>query len=267
LTALLSAQSVSYCQRERPLVNNVSLDVVSGQMTVVIGPNGAGKSTLLRLLSGELQPTSGVVSCEGRRLGLIPPWMLATKRAVMTQSTQVSFDFTAREVVQLGIEGLGRIRKDRRAQVIDRCLEEVDAIPFASRRYNALSGGEQRRIQFARALAQVDLGREYGGQQALLLDEPVANLDLKHQLAVLDAAKGAAQRGLAVLAILHDFNLATRYNDSMVVMNKGAVAACGRPSDVFSTAITSDVFDVDLTISDRLHLKNVMVVPSHWSRS
>src|SRR5262249_21203075 len=156
-------------------VDDVSIEVDCGRMIIIVGPNGAGKSTLLRLLSGELRPSSGVVSCEGQRLDTMPPWRLACKRAVMTQSTQVSLDFSVREIVQLGIEGLGRAAKSRRAGVVERCLAEADALHIGSRRYQALSGGEQRRVHFARALAQIEAGGSIGGRQALLLDEPVAN--------------------------------------------------------------------------------------------
>jgi iron complex transport system ATP-binding protein len=267
LTAFLSAQAVSYRWRKLPLLDEISIEIESGQMTIVLGPNGAGKSTLLRLLSGELRPTSGAICCEGRRLDLMPPWLLACKRSVMTQSTQVSFDFTAHEVVQLGMDGVGNAAKNRRAGVVEQCLAEADALQFASRRYDALSGGEQRRVQFARALAQIEVSRSVGGRQALLLDEPVANLDLKHQLALLDAARTTAERGVAVIAILHDLNLAMRYGDSVALMNKGSLVAFGQPSTILSAALVSDVFSIDLSVTDTLGPNNTVIVPSRWKRA
>jgi iron complex transport system ATP-binding protein len=197
LTAILSARQVSYSFRRRPLVDAVSLDVEPGRMTVLIGPNGAGKSTLIRLMSRELRPTSGVVLCEDEDLARFSPERLALKRSVMTQAIQVSSPFLTYEIVRLGVDGIGRVSTRERARLVEECLAAADALPLASQSYATLSGGEQRRVQFARTLAQIEAARTVHDRQALLLDEPVANLDLAHQLALLDAAKAVARRGVA----------------------------------------------------------------------
>jgi iron complex transport system ATP-binding protein len=127
-----------------------------------------------------------------------------------------------------------------------------------------LSGGEQRRIQFARVLAQIDAARTISDQQALLLDEPVANLDLSHQLALLDAAHELARGGVAVLAVLHDLNLAGRYADRLVVMNNGAIVACGAPGKVHSNRLLSDVFAVDLNVGEAVVAESPLILPSRW---
>jgi len=265
VSALLSAEDVSYYWRRRPLVDSVSLDIASGRVTAVVGPNGAGKSTLLRLLSGELQPTAGVVSLDGRNLDRITPTSLACQRAVMTQTIQLSFSFTTREVVRLGLDGIGAgLDTARRAEIVARTMETADVLALASRRYETLSGGEQRRVQFARALAQIEAGRSVTDRQALLLDEPVANLDLPHQLALLDAARAAAARGTAVLTILHDLNLATRYADTLALMHEGKIVGCGPPSVILSEGVLSDVFGVDLAVTDSLISKAALIFPSRW---
>ena len=216
-------------------------------MTVLIGPNGAGKSTLVRLMSGELRPTSGAILCEDEDLAQLSPERLALRRTVMTQAIQVSSPFLAHEIVRLGVDGIGRASARERARIVEQCLAAADVLPLAAQSYATLSGGEQRRVQFARALAQIEAARTVHDRQALLLDEPVADLDLPHQLALLDAARAVARRGVAVLAVLHDFNLASRYADMLALMNKGAIIACGRPRQRSEGAIFSR--NVSLSIS------------------
>jgi iron complex transport system ATP-binding protein len=264
VSVFLSAQAVSYRWRGRALVDAVSLEVESGGMTVLIGPNGAGKSTLMRLMSGELRPSSGAIMCEGENVVRLSPGRLALKRAVMTQAIQVSSPFLTYEIVRLGLDGIGRADAQTQARIVERCLDIADALHLASRPYAALSGGEQRRVQFARVLAQIDASRTVHDRQALLLDEPVANLDLPHQLAVLDAAQRAAGRGVAVLSVLHDLNLAGRYADTLALMNKGAIVAYGTPASVQTSRLLSDVFEVRLAVGTTFVSESPVVLPSRW---
>jgi iron complex transport system ATP-binding protein len=147
---------------------------------------------------------------------------------------------------------------------VEQCLAAADALPLAAQTYATLSGGEQRRVQFARALAQIEAARTVRDRQALLLDEPVANLDLPHQLALLDAARGAARQGVAVLAVLHDFNLASRYADVLALMNRGKIVACGDPARVQRRDLLSEVFAVDLAVGAILAFDKPLVMPSRW---
>jgi iron complex transport system ATP-binding protein len=250
LSAFLSAQTVTYSLRRRPLVDGVSLDVEPGRMIVLIGPNGAGKSTFIRLVSGELRPASGVVLCEDEDLARFSSERLALRRTVMTQAIQVSTPFLAHEIVRLGVDGIGCASARERARIVEQCL--AAALHLAAQPYATLSGGEQRRVQFARALAQIEAARTVHDRQALLLDEPVANLDLPHQLALLDAARAFARRGIAVLAVLHDFNLASRYADVLALMNKGEIVACGDPASVQRRDLLSEVFAIDLAVGTTL---------------
>jgi iron complex transport system ATP-binding protein len=264
LTAILSARTASFSLRRRRSVGAVSLDIEPGRMTVLIGPNGAGKSTLVRLMSGELRPTSGAILCEDEDLAQLSPERLALRRTVMTQAIQVSSPFLAHEIVRFGVDGIGRASARERARIVEQCLAAADVLPLAAQSYATLSGGEQRRVQFARALAQIEAARTVHDRQALLLDEPVANLDLPHQLALLDAARAVARRGVAVLAVLHDFNLASRYADMLALMNKGAIVACGDPASVQRSDLLSGVFAVDLTVGTILASERPLVMPSRW---
>jgi iron complex transport system ATP-binding protein len=264
MSAVLSARSASFVRQGRPIVEAISLDLEPGLITAIAGPNGAGKTTLFRLLSGELQPSSGEILCEGEPVGSIPPWRLACRRAVMTQTARVSFPFTVLEVVRLGVDGIGRAPPAARSRIVERALARADIAHLAGRKFDALSGGEQRRAHFARALAQIEAGATLGGRQALLLDEPVANLDLAHQFWLMDAAREAAERGAAVLAILHDLNLAARYADRLLLIRGGRAAAFGPPAEVLVGPLVSEVFGLDMTIIGGHAPDRPLVLPTRW---
>ncbi len=241
----LRADALTYAVGGRDLVQDVALTIAPGRIHVVVGPNGAGKSTLLRLLSGELTPSRGGVGYAGEPVGVIPPWRLAAMRAVMPQALRLAFPFSAAQVARIGLDGIGR-GLDRRARdaILADSLRRADASHLAGQAYPTLSGGEQARVQFARALCQLAAGRTLARQQVLFLDEPTASLDLRHQTALLDVAADLAAAGTAVVAILHDLNLAAAYADDMVVMQAGRIAARGAPAAVMRDDLVAAVFGV-----------------------
>lgn len=247
---LVSGRDLGFVAGGRALVSRASLDLHAGETTILIGPNGAGKSTLLRLLTGEAKPAAGAVTLEGAALASIPPWRLACQRAVMAQQTRLAFPFSVLEVARLGVDGVGRVlSRARREALIGECLHAAGVRDLAGRSYQTLSGGEQQRVQFARALCQLEAGRSLAPRQALFLDEPIANLDLSHQLALLDMARAIATRGAAVLIVLHDINLALTYADRLVVMEAGEIVAQGAPATTLDDALLRRVFGVDLGLS------------------
>lgn len=247
---ILSARALSFVAGGRPLVADASLDLVPGRTTILIGPNGAGKSTLLKLVTGELKPVAGQVALDGEPLPAIPSWRLACQRAVMAQQTRLAFPFSVYEVARLGVDGVGRaLSRQRRDALVEECLAAAGVVELAARRYQTLSGGEQQRVQFARVLCQLEAGRSVATRQALFLDEPIASLDLCHQLALLDMARSIARRGVAVLIVLHDINLAVTYADHLVVMDRGGIVAQGAPAATLDDALLRNVFKVDLSFS------------------
>ncbi len=246
---LLEAEGVGYAVRGKPLLAGVSLALQPGRLTVVVGPNGAGKSTLLKLLTGELTPSAGRVLIDGRPIAAVPAWRLACRRAVMMQAARLAFPFTAWEVAALGASGVGHAMPEhQRRRIVGAALETADVGHLSGRSYQTLSGGEQQRVQFARTLAQLSAGRSTEPRQILFLDEPVSSLDLRHQLALLDAAAALARDGVAVLAVLHDLNLALAYADRLVVIHEGRVAADGDPAQVVTDRLLAEVFGVPLRL-------------------
>lgn len=246
----IDARSLSFRAGGRDLVREASLELAPGTTTILIGPNGAGKSTLLKLMTGEAKPSGGEIRLDGEALAAIPAWRLACQRAVMAQHARLVFPFSVYEVASLGVDGIGRaMTRLRRDALVGESLAAAGVLELAGRAYQTLSGGEQQRVQFARVLCQIEAGRSVASRQALFLDEPIASLDLCHQLALLDMARAMAGRGVAVLIVLHDLNLAVTYADHLVVMDQGQIIAQGAPAKTLDDALLRQVFKVDLSLS------------------
>ena len=227
----------------QPILDGVDLAAPAGQLTGLIGPNGAGKSTLLRAILG-LVPATGTVTFDGTDLLAMPRRARARLAAFVEQSCDSDARLSAREVAMLGRIPFQSVWQaapspEDEAQV-DAALAAVDMTAFADRLYQTLSGGEQQRVQIARALAQQP--------RLLLLDEPTSHLDLHAQLATLDLLRRHARAGATVLLALHDLNLAAAFCDSLVVLQGGRPAASGTPDQVLTPALLRTVYGVDATI-------------------
>lgn len=241
MNPVLAATSISVRIGAKTLLDDVSLSLGFGEIVALVGPNGAGKSTLLRVLSGDLAPQAGTVHLHGRTLASYGPRALAGRRAVLSQSLNVAFPFTVAEIVRMGAgDGRGRRIDD----LVEAALAEVDLGNFHERVITTLSGGEQQRAHFARVLVQLACGEAAHGPGLLLLDEPTANLDLRHQLDVMAAASARAARGVTVVAILHDLNLAALLARRIVVLDHGRIDSDGEPGRVITDAMLERVLGV-----------------------
>lgn len=251
---MLSGSDLTVIRRGRRLLDGVTLAVPGASLTALIGPNGAGKSTLLHVLSGALAPEAGRVRFLDRPLDDWPRADLARRRAVLPQSSTLSFPFRALDVVLMGRGAhAGRSSHDHDLAVAVAALTAVDALALADRVYPTLSGGERQRVQLARVLAQIwaDHNDEAGPDRpsrGLLLDEPTNNLDLLHQHQLMRFARHLADQGVGVLAVLHDPNLAALYADRMVVLADGRVAADGPVEAVMTEAVIARVFGLPVTV-------------------
>jgi iron complex transport system ATP-binding protein len=242
---LLQAIGIEVRARTRSLLRDVSLDVAPGEFVAIIGPNGAGKSTLLNALAGDRTLSSGEILLDGRPLTHWSKLELARRRAVLPQHSAVAFDFTGLQIAMLGLLAFRATLSERQMQAVaEKALAETEALAFADRPYTVLSGGERQRVQLARVLAQCDA--DPAATPFLLLDEPITGLDLSHQHAALASARRRVDRGLGVLAVLHDLNMAARYADRVGIVENGRVTNLGptrqtldpeRLSAVFATPI------------------------------
>lgn len=245
MSAVLEVSGVSVAIDRKRIVEGVSVTARAGEVLAIIGPNGSGKTTLMKALSGELGH-EGEIALNGQPLRSLPPRAAATMRAVMPQASVLSFPFTVREVIRLGLAAGVGVLPARREAVVEAALQRVDLAGFGGRMYQSLSGGEQQRVQLARVLCQVWQPVFEGTPRLLLLDEPVSSLDIKHQLLVMEIARAFAADGGAVIAILHDLNLAALYADQVLVMSRGRRAACGAPTEVLGLALVREVFGCEL---------------------
>jgi iron complex transport system ATP-binding protein len=214
----------------------------------VLGANGAGKTTLLRVLSGALKPWQGSVTLAGRPLAAWAPREQARLRALLPQDSQLGFAFSALEVVLLG----------RFPHHGGRSGPHDERIAMAAL---ARTGGERARVQLARVLAQVWEPWQ-GRTRCLLLDEPIAALDIAHQHATLALARElAAGEGMCVVAVLHDLNLALQYADVVTLLHAGRVHACGRPSEVISRSALRDCFGLEAELVQPAQAAHALVLP------
>lgn len=263
---MLTLTDATYHNRGSVLVDSVSLALHPGEVLAVVGANGAGKTTLLRLLSGEIAPTRGVARWSDAPLEDLAPEALATRRAVLPQRPSLPFGFTAEEVVKLGRtpHATGAARDSAVALA---AMQAAGVEHIAARAYPTLSGGEQQRVHLARALAQIwdvpdeAASADLGEGRCLLLDEPTSALDLAHQHRTLQTARACSDAGVAVLAVLHDLNLAAQYADRIAVLSRGRILALGAPEHVLTTTIIREAFALEVMITAHPCATCPLVVP------
>jgi len=241
---MLQVEGLRLRRGRASVLSDVNLTLSPGELLGVLGPNGAGKSSLLAALSGELRPAAGAVRLAGRGLAEWPGVERARRLAVLPQSPALEFAFRVEEVVGFGRlpHASGRVRD---AGIVAEALAAVDASHLAGRSYLTLSGGERQRVHLARVLAQLWPGRS---GQVLLLDEPTSMLDPLHQHSILQVVRGFSGRGTAVLAILHDLNLAARYCDRLLLLAEGRGQALGSPGEVLRPGPLKAVFGLDVLV-------------------
>jgi iron complex transport system ATP-binding protein len=228
---------------EAPL-SDVSMTLAEGEIVCVLGPNGAGKSTLLRVAAGALEPVAGEALLYGQDMRELERAWIARRVAVVAQTESVAFGFTVREVVAMGRAphqgGWMRARSQDRA-VVERAIDRCDLAHVAHRPAQELSGGEQKRVAIARALAQEP--------RVLLLDEPSAFLDVRHQIDLYELLAAEVERSkLACVVVMHDLNVAAQYASRVALMKRGGIVAIGSVKEVMTYRRLRDVFDADLYV-------------------
>jgi iron complex transport system ATP-binding protein len=240
-TIALALERVSVRYGDFTALRGVSLEVAAGEIVAVLGPNGAGKSTLLGTMAGALDPAEGNARLFDAPLSSLDRRAIARSVAVVAQSTEVAFGFVVRDVVMMGRaphQGGWMSASPEDVKAVDDAIARCELDGLQTRRVDALSGGEQKRVAIARALAQAP--------KLLLLDEPGAFLDVRHQLALYDMLVGLARDGLAIVVSMHDINAAAQYASRIVLLKDGAVVAQGSVEDVLTYRRLRETFDADL---------------------
>jgi len=237
----LHADQLSITLGGHPIVQSLSFNLQSGEMLGLIGPNGAGKTTLLRLLAGLLKPDSGTISLDDTSYTKLSPQLRARKMAYLAQSGTAHWPMSVERIVSLGrLPHLSDWQKpgENDKEIIQRIMAQTDLIGFEQREFNTLSGGERARVLLARALA--------AEPEILLADEPVAALDLAHQLEIMALLKQFCNQGGAVVVVLHDLRLAAHYCHRLQLLTHGSELANGAPTEVLSESNMAQAFGIQM---------------------
>lgn len=243
----LTARDIRLRLGRAEILHGVDLTARAGQLTAIIGPNGSGKTSLMRVLTGELAPVWGEAMLNGQPIASHHPEALARRRAVLPQQSALSFPFSVAEIVRIGLHSLLAGEAERDA-LIRAALIQVGLPGYAGRLYQELSGGEQQRVQLARALVQVWQPMGDDGPRWLFLDEPVSSLDIAHQLTVMRLAAQYARRGGGVVAVMHDLNLTAMFADHVLLMKGGRARAEGPLSQVMTDDLLSEAYGCNLRV-------------------
>lgn len=228
----LAAETLSLSRGGREVVSGLSAVLRPGQITAIVGPNGAGKSSLLLGLAGLLEPAAGAVSLDGMSLAALHPRTRAKSIGYLPQTPDIAWDVAVENLV-----ALGRLPwRDRGTEAVEAALAALDLEPLRHRPVSRLSGGERARVLLARVLA--------GEPRWILADEPLAALDLAHQLSLIAHFKACARAGQGVVVVLHDLALAMNHADRVLVLKGGRLIADGPPAEALDPQVIAQVWGV-----------------------
>jgi iron complex transport system ATP-binding protein len=224
----LKVNNIEFGYNSTPVLENISMDLDRSEVLGIVGPNGAGKSTLIRCIDRILTPRGGIILLDGNNISKMTRMEIAKEMGYVPQTTTRVFPATVFDTVLMGRRPhLGWKSSEEDIDKVLEVLELLGIMKFAMRDFNEISGGQQQKVLIARALAQE--------ADILLLDEPTSNLDIRHQLEVMDIMKGIVKKkGISVIVAIHDLNLASRYTDRLLMMNGGRIFAAGNPESVLT---------------------------------
>ena len=237
----LEVKDLKYSYNRYPVLDGVDLEIKEGEILGILGPNGCGKTTLLKNLNKNLSPMGGCIMLDGTDLDTLAKRDIAKTVAVVPQTNEIRFSFTAREIVSMGRMPFqrtmeGESRED--AKIVDEAIEKVGLTHLAGRHINTMSGGERQRVMIARALAQTP--------RILLMDEPTLHLDINTQLEALDLIYELSKKsGLTVVIVSHDLPMVAKYCDRIAMIHDHKVMCCGTPEEVLTPENMRIVFSID----------------------
>ena len=246
----IKAKSIFWEVDNKRIIKDISLEINLGEVVSIIGPNGAGKSSFLNVLSGDIKPTSGSVSFDEINLKDISIQERSFMRSVMSQSQQIVYDFSVKEIIEMGWldRGIASYSGNFKEAVM-KVASECSVHDLLEQKFNTLSGGEQRRVHFARTLIQLWRPSNSHDPRYMFLDEPTANLDILHEQNLMKLVRSKAMEGIGILLILHDLNLAAKYSDKLVIFKNGSLIKSGSPEEVLQSKVLTEVYGLDMEVA------------------
>ena len=242
--SIIKLEQIGFRYNEHWVLKDVSLKVNKGEFVGIIGPNGSGKTTLINIIDGILTPQEGEIWIDGIPCNKLKREKLARIIAVVSQESLIIFPFTVQEIVLMGRAphlSKWRFEGETDFRIARQAMEMTDTLSLMNRSMNALSGGERQRVLIARALAQEP--------QIMLLDEPTAFLDIKHQIDFFDLVKTLnKEQALTVIAVTHDINLASLYCDRIILLRSGCIHCMGSPDEVIDESNIKEVYETNVTV-------------------
>lgn len=236
----ITVRSLTVRRGRKAVLNDLSLSVGRGELLVLLGPNGAGKSSLLSALAGDLKPEHGTIDLLGDSIVSLSRRDLARRRAMYTSADHGRLGYPVRTIVEFGRRAVDASRRVDDARIIAQSMAVTESLEFADRLFATLSEGERARVGLARVFAQET--------PIVLLDEPTAALDIRHQHLVMQHLRSLTQAGRTVIAAVHDVQLACSYTDRIALLKHGSIVACGTPGRVMTESLLERVFDWPMSV-------------------
>ena len=254
---VIQLNNLSFAYHERQILKTVNLVIGRKTFLSIIGPNGSGKTTLLKNVARNLKPTGGGIYIDNRPLGTYSSAELAREMAVVHQQTEIGADFKVHDVVMMGRNPhLARFQREKSHDhhVVEQAMNWTSVNHLTDRLINEISGGERQRVMIAKALAQEPT--------VLLLDEPTSFLDIHHQIEILELLKKLNQeKGISVITVIHDLNLAARYSREVLLLHQGKVLALGATEKVMTTANLERAYHMEMIIDRNAYTGSLQVCP------
>lgn len=253
----LQVNNLKFGYRKDLVIKDVSFNVKKGDFISIIGPNGSGKSTLLKTLNNLYKPDKGKIILEGKEIKTFKKRDLAKKIALVPQDTNIDYDFTVEDIVMMGRHPYkGRFEKENNEdyKIVKEALEMTNTFKLRERPITEISGGERQRVIIAKALAQ--------NPSIILLDEPTSNLDINHQIEILNLLKQLnEERKTTVILVIHDINLAARYSKDIILLNDGKILGKGTPEEVITPKNIEESYNMKVVIEKNKYTNTIYLTP------
>jgi len=251
---MLEIRDLSAGYGHRHVLERISLKASEGEVVGIIGSNGSGKTTLLKTITKVLEPISGTVLIDGTNVNEMQSKEIAKKVAVVSQVISINFEFTVEDIVLMGRTPYIKVSETvEDINIVRDAMEKTNTLFLKDRLITQLSGGELQRVIIARAFAQ--------NPKILLLDEPTSHLDITNQIDILNLIKNASRKGMVVVAVIHDLNLAAYYCDKICLLQDGKLISAGTPEQVLTSSNIERAFNITVKVIPNEITNSLYVIP------